>query len=400
MKSKKLMLLGGSRYLSPVIKAARQLGAYVITCDYLPDNYAHKLSDEYCNISIINKEAVLNAAMRLEIDGIMSFACDPGVVTAAYVQEKMGLPGNPYESVAILQQKDLFRDFLTRHNFNVPKAGGFSSFEEVPERIKDFRWPLIVKPVDAAGSKGITVITSPDQLNHAFSIAMQYSIGKRVVIEEFIEKVGCSTDSDCFSVDGKLVFVSYSAQRFDECSENPYAPAAFSWPSTMTEDQENILTSELQRLLTLLNMRTSIYNVEARVGTDGKVYIMEVSPRGGGNRLAEMVRLATGGDMITAAVIAALGGSPEIRQREYQGHWAEVILHSQRAGRFVSLDVCDKIKPYVHEIDLWVNKGQPIEKFRSASQSLGTMILKFPDSATMEKAICRASELYNISTEE
>ncbi len=89
---KKLMLLGGSRYLLPVIEAAHKLGLYVITCDYLPDNMAHKYADEYCNISIIEKDAVLECAVEHQIDGIMSFACDPGVVTAAYVAEKMGLP--------------------------------------------------------------------------------------------------------------------------------------------------------------------------------------------------------------------------------------------------------------------------------------------------------------------
>lgn len=79
---KKLMILGGSRYALPVIDAAHKLGIYVITCDYLPDNIAHKYSDEYCNVSTIDKEKTLEYAQKLEIDGIMSFACDPGVVTA------------------------------------------------------------------------------------------------------------------------------------------------------------------------------------------------------------------------------------------------------------------------------------------------------------------------------
>ena len=110
---KKLMILGGSRYIFPVIKAAHDLGIYVITCDYLPHNIAHKYSDEYCNISIIDKEKILATAKKLNIDGIMSFACDPGVVTAAYVAEQMGLPNvGPYESVCILQNKWKFREFL------------------------------------------------------------------------------------------------------------------------------------------------------------------------------------------------------------------------------------------------------------------------------------------------
>lgn len=116
---KKILLLGGSRYLLPVIRTAHELGYYVITCDYLPDNIAHKYSDEYCNVSIIDKDAVLVAAEKLKIDGIMSFACDPGVVTAAYVAEVMGLPHcGSYESVCILQSKSRFRRFLSENGFD------------------------------------------------------------------------------------------------------------------------------------------------------------------------------------------------------------------------------------------------------------------------------------------
>ena len=127
---KKLLILGGSRYIIPVIETAHRLGLYVITCDYLPDNEAHKYSDEYCNVSVIDKDAVLSASRRLNIDGIISFACDPGVVSAAYTAEKMGLPfQGPYESVRILQDKGLFRRFLADNGFNAPKSGRYTRSE-------------------------------------------------------------------------------------------------------------------------------------------------------------------------------------------------------------------------------------------------------------------------------
>ena len=301
------MLLGGLRYLLPVIDAAHNMGCHVITCDYLPDNIAHKYSDEYHNVSILDKDAVLSLARELRIDGIMSFAVDPGVVTAAYVADRLGLPcAGPYESICILQDKEKFRGFLESNGFNVPRARGFSSYEEAYADKDYFEWPVIVKPVDSAGSKGVSRVDSPDDLRLAFDNAKSHSFSGKVIIEEFIEKQGCSSDSDCFSVDGKLEFVSFSAQRFDENADNPYTPAAYSWPSTFTKEQEAELTAEIQRLLTLLRMRTSIYNIETRIGTNGRPYIMEVSPRGGGNRLAEMLRMATGVDMVTASARAAL----------------------------------------------------------------------------------------------
>lgn len=380
MKQKKLMLLGGLRYLLPVIESAHKLGYYVITCDYLPDNIAHKYSDEYHNVSIIDKEAVLALAKELQIDGIMSFAVDPGVVTAAYVQEQMGLPAfGPYESVCILQNKDRFRNFLTQHGFNVPKAKGFASIEEAMAEKYWYPWPVIVKPTDSAGSKGVTRVDRLEDLRPALEVAFAHSLSKRVIVEEFIEKAGCSSDTDSFSVDGELKFVSFSAQRFDEHAPNPYTPSAYSWPSTITAEQEAELTSEIQRLLKLLGMRTSIYNIETRVGTNGKPYIMEVSPRGGGNRLAEMLRFATGVDLITNAVRAAVGdGVVAVEQKPYNGHWAEVILHADKDGHFFSLDMDSVFKEkHVKQIDLWVKKGDKVSAFRGANDAIGTLVLQF-----------------------
>ena len=158
------MLLGGIRYLLPVIKAAHEQGYYVITADYLPDNIAHQYSDEYVNVSIIDKEAVLKVAREKEIDGIMSFGVDPGVIAASYVQNQMGLPSfGPFESVDILQHKDKFRAFLTEHGFNVPWAFGFSSEAEAWKSKDKFTYPLIVKPTDSAGSKGCTRVDDEDE---------------------------------------------------------------------------------------------------------------------------------------------------------------------------------------------------------------------------------------------
>lgn len=373
------MLLGGLRYLLPVIEAAHQQGYYVITCDYLPHNIAHKYSDEYVDVSIVDKEAVLKVAREKKIDGIMSFAVDPGVITASYVQNEMGLPSfGPYESVCILQNKDRFRAFLTEHGFNVPKAKGFGSMDEALAAKDWYPWPVIVKPTDSAGSKGVSRVDRFEDLKPALEDAFEHSISGRVIVEEFIEKQGCSSDSDSFSLDGGLVFTSFSAQRFDRDATNEYVPAAYSWPSTFTDDQEAYLKSELQRLLTLLHMQTSVYNIETRIGTNGKQYIMEVSPRGGGNRLAEMARMGTGVDIITACVRAAVGDSvPTIKQKTFDGHWAEVILHSEKTGKFKQLNISPEVVPYIKQTDLWVKPGDTVNTFRGANDTIGTLVMRF-----------------------
>ena len=390
MAQKKIMLLGGLRYLKPVIDAAHLQGYYVITADYLPNNIAHKWSDEYCNVSIIDKEAVLKEAQRLKIDGIMSFACDPGVVAASYVQNKMGLPSfGPFESVEILQNKDKFRAFLTEHGFNVPKAKGYNKAEDAIADANQWEYPVIVKPTDAAGSKGVTRVDDATQLKSAVEYAFNHSISGHIIIEDFIEKKGCSSDTDSMSVDGKLVFTSFCAQRFDSDATNPYTPAAYSWPSTFTKEEEAYLVSEIQRLITLLNLKTVVYNIEVRVAPNGKPYIMELTPRGGGNRLCEMLRYATGVDMITA-ITRAMVGDPilePIEQKPYNGHWAEIILHADKDGLFDHLEISKDLSAEIVEEDIWVVKGDKVEGFEGANNAFGTLVLKFQTAEELEKAI-------------
>lgn len=400
LKQKKVLILGGLRYLLPVIKAAHQLGYYVITCDYIPDNIAHKYSDEYHNISITDKESVLALAKKLQIDGIMSFAVDPGVVTAAYVQEQMGLPGNPYDSVLILQNKDRFRDFLREHDFNVPKAKAFASMEAALSEKEWYPFPVIVKPTDSAGSKGVRRVDRFEDLEPALQEAFTNSLSRRIIVEEFIEKEGCSSDTDCFSVNGQLKFVSFSAQRFDEKAANPYTPSAYSWPSTMTAQQEKELTSELQRLLMLLGMRTSVYNVETRIGTNKKTYIMEVSPRGGGNRLSEMLYYATGVDLIGNSVRAAVG-EPVVgmEQKPYNGYWSEVILHADKEGTFKRLDIAESIRNNVYEVDLWAITGDHVCSFNGANDAIGTLVLKFDKEDELRAALSDTSSWLKVIVE-
>ena len=394
MKQKKLMLLGGIRYLLPVIKAAHEQGYYVITCDYLPDNIAHKYADKYINVSIIDKEAVLKVAKEEQIDGIMSFGVDPGVVSASYVQEQMGLPSfGPHESIVILQNKDKFRQFLKENGFNVPWAKGFDNIEDALKESYWYSWPLIVKPTDSAGSKGVTRVDSIKELRPALEYAFKHSISGHIIIEEFIEKRGCSSDTDSYAQDGQLKFVSFSAQRFDADATNPYTPAAYSWPSTFSEEEETYLTSEIQRLISFLKLKTAVFNIEVRVGTNGKPYIMELTPRGGGNRLCEMLRYATGVDMITAITRAIVGDEPElIEQKPYNGHWAEIILHAPCDGIFSGLEISETLSAEIIEKDLWVNPSDKVHGFEGANDAIGTLVLRFNNANDLEKALAEQNQ--------
>jgi len=388
MAQKRLMLLGGLRYLIPVIEEAHKMGVYVITADYLPGNIAHKYSDEYCDVSIIDKDAVLNAARKLRIDGILSHAVDPGVTTAAYVAEQMNLPFQcSYEAACILQDKSRFRQFLSENGFNCPKAKGYNHIEDALNDVDYFNWPVIVKPVDSAGSKGVTKVEDRSGLKPAIETALAASLSGNIVIEDFLDKVGAQSSADIFTVDGKLVYPAYSDQLFDSNAANPYTPAIEIWPSSMEQKFQDDLTDQLQRLFTLLGVKSGIYNVESRVCSDGKAYIMEVSPRGGGNRIAELQDMATGQSLIRNEIKKALGMELDnVVVPVYDGVWCNYILHSSKEGTLVSVDIDPEFqKNHVRDIGLIAKPGDRIVPFTGANTSLGTLFLQFDSREELDK---------------
>lgn len=389
---KKLLLLGGSRYLLPIINKAHELGAYVITCDYLPDNFAHKFSDEYHNVSIIDKDAVLSLAQELKIDGIMSFACDPGVVTAAYVAEKMGLPFQcSFNSASILQDKGLFRKFLIENGFNCPKAKCYKKTENPFNDVDYFNWPVIVKPVDSAGSKGVTRVDSIDMLQCAIDFALANAHSDMYIIEDFIVFEGHHSSTDPFAIDGKIKFITYSDQLFDVKAENPYTPAYIIWPSSMDIRYQNYLTHEIQRLFDLLNIKTGIFNIETCVGKGGVPYIMEISPRGGGCKIAELQDLAYGTNLIENEVRSALGMPLNMSEcNEIDGAWCEMVVHTQsnQQGYFECLDISNEVKEkYLRVVDMSVVKGSFVKPFTGANCSLGDIFLRFNSREQLDTCI-------------
>ena len=211
---KKILLLGGTHFQINSIKACKRLGHYAITCDYNPNNPGHKLADEYYEVSTLDKEAVVKLAKKLKIDGIVCYAADTAAVTAAYVAEKMGLPGQPLKSVEILTNKDLFRKFLLENGFNCPKAKGYS-ISNIDEAVRDWvnvKNNIIVKPVDAESSRGVSEVENKECLEEKIKYALSFSRNNRFIIEEYIDLP--QLDGDVFSINGKLKFVCMGYQYF------------------------------------------------------------------------------------------------------------------------------------------------------------------------------------------
>lgn len=380
MAQKTLLALGGSRLLMPIIEATHAMGHRVVTCDYLPDNFAHAYADEYRDVSITDLDAVLATAKDCGADGIMSWAADPGVIAASYAAEQLGLPfQGSFDATRTLQDKASFRDFLTRHDFPSPRARTFTSSTAAAEVSASIDFPVIVKPTDAAGSKGVTRVDSPEQLAAAIDTALSYSLRGETVVETYIAGMGRQISAEGFLVNGQWRYIGYMDQLFDDLGPNPYAPVGNILPSQMDPDILDRLTGDLQRIADILGLTTGIFNIECRVGTDRTPYILEISPRGGGNRLAEFIRSATGIDLIRATVEAALGQRvAPLPNSTMTGVWVQQMLFSRTEGTFEGVHIDKRFQTeHAVEITSWVSPGDPVKPFGHASFALGSAFQRF-----------------------
>lgn len=375
---KKILMLGGSLQQVPAIKKAKELGFYVITCDYLPENPGHSYADEYHNVSTTDKEAVLALAVKLEVDGIVAYASDPAAPTAAYVAEKMGLPGNPYNSVKLLTEKDLFREFLIKNGFNSPKASGFVKFEDAYEKIDEYNLPVMVKPVDSSGSKGVVKVCSKEQLKSAVEEALSYSRSKRFVMEEFIEKKGYQVSGDGFSVNGKLVFTSYGNELYSSKGTREYVALGEFWPSLMTSEQKQKVDDELQRLITALGMKNGAYNIEVIIDKNDKVYILELGPRNGGSYIPQLIKYATGVDLVDYTIFASVGmDCSQLKMAETKGFFSNYMIYSTSSGSFKGIWFDEKFKnENLLEVHCTYKEGDSVSAYQNTTHSLGTIIFK------------------------
>jgi len=382
---KSVLMLGGSHFQTPSIKTAVAMGFYTVSCDYLPDNPGHKFAHEYHNVSTTDKEAVLELAKKLKVSGIVCYASDPAAPTAAYVCERLGLPTSPYESVEILANKDKFRSFLKNNGFKTPKAKGYSDVSDAIEEISEFSFPVIIKPVDSSGSKGVTKLTDISKLKEQIEYALYFSRAKRFIIEEFVEKDGYQIAGDGFSVDGKLAFRCFANEHFDISSNNPFVPIGESFPYVKPKEIHVKIHNEIQRLLTLLSMKTGAYNFDIRLDKNENVILMEIGPRNGGNLIPQVTKYATGVDMVEYTIKAAMGiDCSDLKLVEPNGFWSCYMVHSHKSGVLKDVWIDETFrKNNLVEFDMLFKNGDKIEAFTGSNGTLGTMILKFSSEDEM-----------------
>lgn len=384
---KKILLLGGSAQQVIAIETAKRLGYYTVLCDFLTDNPGQYAADKFYLVSTTDKEAVLEVAKKENIDGVLAYASDPAAPTAAYVAEKLSLPGNPYESAEILCNKDRFRDFLKNNGFCTPAARGYDDVNSALKDISEgyYKMPIIVKPVDSSGSKGVSRINDLTDAESKLEYAMSFSRGKRIIVEEYVEKFGYQIAGDGLSVDGKLVFRYFANDHFNPKCVNPFVPISASFPYNMPKDIQDKVHDEIQKLLTALNMKTCTYNFDMRIDKDYNVYLMEVAPRDGGNYIPQIIKYATGVDLVEYSVRGAMGEIIQAPENAVpSGYWAYYAVHSLKDGILDRVEFADGIEEkHIVENHIIKNSGDEIKAFTGANTTLGCLLMKFDSMEQM-----------------
>ena len=393
---KRIMLLGGNYTQMTCTLAAKAEGYYVISVDYLPDNPAHKYADEYHNVSTVDREAVLALAKELNIDGIVSYASDVSAPTAAYVSEALGLPTNPYESVWIMTHKDLFRKFMRENGFAMPEGKSFTDREEAFAFFQSLEKPVMVKPVDSSGSKGVNKVFDDKGFDAAWDEACSYSRSKQIIVERFIQRKGYQIDGDGFVKDGKFVFWGICNQHHDDPLA-PHTPIGHSYPPVQEMKYQEKAKNEIERMLGLLGMRMGAYNIEYIVGEDDEVYILEVGPRNGGNYITDAVKAATGMDLAKYTVRQAVGDDIDgLYQAPPVRCASSYLIHSQEDGIFSGLRIEPEIEKRIVFRQMFLEPGAAVKRFRNASCDLGAIVLTFDNAQEMCRIVANMNDYIKV----
>ncbi|MHA1785409.1 MAG: ATP-grasp domain-containing protein [Candidatus Helarchaeota archaeon] len=348
---------------------------HVITADYLPKNPGHKISDEYYNISTIEKEKILELSQDLQIDAISAYASDPSATTAAYVSDKMGLVGGGYHAVTTLSNKSLFRKFLNNNGFLCPY---FISGKTINE-ILDNYWgsKAIIKPVDSSGSKGIYTISSREELIEKFPLTKNVSPSGNVILEEYIERKGSQIHGEGFVLNGELVFILLGDQVFSTI--NNLIPYSTTIPSYYHQDIMPEVIKIVKNAIKKVGYQTGGINVEVIRDINDKLYILEIGARNGGNFMPQLAFYATGFDLAKANVDSLIGYDiPSKYNIPIDKYYSQVILHSKKAGSFVEINIPKELQNYICEKNIYYSKGTQLKKYSNSRDVVGVIIFEVP----------------------
>ncbi len=388
------MILGAGYNQLQAIKKASQLGYYVITVDYLPDNIGHKFSDHFIDVSTTDKEGVLGAAKALSIDGIITFASDVAVPTAAYVSEKLDFPGYDTDVAIKMSNKGDFRKVQHEYEIRQPNFIIGQELDKIKDGLSGFLSDLVFKPVDTSGSRGISFVkkNTSNKYEHPFLYAQEYSRSSTVCVEEFIEGIDISGDG--FIVDGKLVFAFFT-QKFT----NNFLVTGHFLPLNLEESERKLIIKEIETNCAAVGYKNGPINFDVLL-TFGEPVVIEMSPRLGGNGIPALIEHNIGIDLTTMSLKFAMGDLSSIPTcNVLEKSCGSLIFGSNHQGVIKNISSSEKVCETIPEIFKCIIKYQPgdkIEKFIHGGNSIVHVLFDCSTPAHYSEVVNRFFETINL----
>jgi biotin carboxylase len=387
--SKKVLVLAGTSQQIETITTARRLGYWVLTVDNRPDNPGHKLSDKYCDADTTDREAVLKIARSEGIQGIISPCTDVAVPTAAYVADRMGLKGPPPASALIACSKSEFRKFLERHGLPFPAFVPFSrNFDPGKSFFQSSRW--IMKPDESSGSKGTFIVGSREEFLAKSAETLEFSINGFGVLERFVD--GFQGTCEGFLVNGRLRFVCILDRR---TMAPPYVTTiGHAIPTMLQEKLQQKLFHCLDQVWHLLGVTDGPFDCDF-VATEEEIFLLELSPRMGGNSISLLIKSALGFDFAEYSLRYALGEELWLPAQFKTIPSAAVIFGVARDG-VLEYDRAEaeriSAEPWVCEFFLEKNRGESVKAFVNSRNRVGYAIVTGNDRNDVDARVNELNE--------
>ncbi len=382
--NQRLLMLGASEAQVVAIERAKDQGLYVVTADNIPGNPGHRLADVSYNVSTTDIEGIYEVAQKERVDAIISYASDPSALTAAAVADRLGLPGDPPQAVAVAQDKLQFRHHQRLCGHPVPAFADADDLHTLQTLWMDAKHGLVVKPADRAGSIGLHIFNvhpTWEELAAAIDVARSQSIKKKVIVESHIAREGIQFGCDYIFYDGKLLFASY-ADQYQHITESTEAAIGNLAPSSHKTQILAEATRQIEQIVTAIGLKSGIYNTDIRI-SGGKVHVLDFGARLGGNMLGEVHRLATGVDYTQAAIDIALGWSPMVEPRHAPTTAGHLVLHASTLGTLRHIGLSNELRRHVIVELRSKAVGDRVDPYRSTRDRLGIVVMQSDDRSAL-----------------
>lgn len=308
---KKLVVIGANDFQNQLIMKSREKGYETHVFAWQCGDIGERTGDHFYPISIVEKERILEICRDIRPDGIASIASDLASITVNYIAENLDLTGNGMVSAMLSTNKHLMRGAFEKNGLPSPKSIQVSSPSEID--LSSFLYPLIVKPTDRSGSRGIFKVENPSQLTHAVERASQESFEKKVLVEEFVE-------GEEFSIE----YVSFEGKHHFLAATKKYTTGAPKFIETGHMEPADLSEYTFQRLLELipgaldaLEIRFGASHSEVKIDKNGRIRIIEIGGRMGGDLIgSDLVYLSTGYDFVEMVVDIACGNGLRLEKKQ------------------------------------------------------------------------------------